>query len=161
MNVISASTINLKSPYKVVQVDELSVRFKTTAGVRYIVGFTPDVFIYDEGGYEFYIIPESETAPQDPLVFHTIMAVIEDLFTNASESVMIYICAPDDDRQAVRARLFEMWFHKAKAESSYSLHTYNSQEEDGTQYFYGLLLRKDNPSHDALVSAFMNFIVDY
>lgn len=54
MNVISASTINQKSPYKVVQLDELSVRFKTTAGVRYIVGFTPDVFIYDEGGYEFY-----------------------------------------------------------------------------------------------------------
>lgn len=156
MNVINASTINLKSPYKVIQVDELSVRFKTSAGVRYIVGF-----IYDEGGYEFYIIPESETAPQDPLVFQTIMAVIEDLFASASESVMIYICAPDDDRQAVRARLFEMWFHKAKAESSYSLYTYNSQEEDGSQYFYGLLLRKDNPSHDTLVTAFMDFIADY
>lgn len=106
---VSAEFINQKSPYKVIQVDDLSVRFITTSGVKYLVGFTPDSFIFDEGGYDFFIINESETAIQDHLVFETIIAVIESLFADTNNSAMIYICSPYDNRQNARARMFEMF----------------------------------------------------
>lgn len=160
---ISANFINELSPYRVVQVDDLTVRFITENGVKYMVGFTPDAFIFDEGGYDFFIINEAETAKQDHAVYETIIAVIESLFHDTADSAMIYICAPDGGKQAVRARLFEMWFNNtAEASSNYTLKTYNSIDPDsGTSYFYGLILRKDNPNHDKLINVFIEFLADY
>lgn len=159
---VSAEFINQKSPYKVIQVDDLSVRFITTSGVKYLVGFTPDSFIFDEGGYDFFIINESETAIQDHLVFETIIAVIESLFADTNNSAMIYICSPYDNRQNARARMFEMWFSQAHAQDFYSLTTYDSIDNStGTHYYYGLILKKDNPEHDNLIEIFLDFIKDY
>lgn len=158
---LSAEEINKKSPYKVIQVDDLSVRFCTDLGVKYMVGFTPDVFIFDENGFDFFIINENETSVHDPLVFRTILAVIENLFENTSDSAMIYICAPDGNKQGIRSRMFKMWFEQAENHDKYTLNTYESIDEDGTHYFYGLILLKSNPEHDRLVDIFLEFLSDF
>lgn len=159
MKIICAETINLSSPYIVTQVDDFSVRFVTEYGVRYLVGFTPDVFIYEENGYEFYIVNESEPSVQDFNLFGTIVAIIQNLFDNLSNSAMVYICSPENEQQKARARLFDIWFYKAKASIDFTLRTYHSHED--VDYYYGLILRKDNPEHDELIKMFYDFIVDY
>lgn len=159
---LSAEAINVHSPYKVIQVDELSVRFCTNYGVKYMVGFTPDAFIFDENGFDFYIISETEPSVQDPLVFQTVLAIIENLFEVTNDAAMIYICAPDNDKQAVRARLFKMWFEQAKCHEDYTLKTYDSIDAvSKTHYFYGLILRTSNPNHDRLIDIFLDFLSDY
>ena len=45
MNFLSAEEINQTSPYKVTQVDEMSVRFCTQNGVHYWVGLVNDIFM--------------------------------------------------------------------------------------------------------------------
>lgn len=160
MACISAERINKTAPYRVTQVDELSVRFCTNTGTKYIVGFTPDVFIFDEDAYEFYIINETATATQDRLVFQTVVSVIEDLFYDTAQSALIYICAPDNNQQAVRSRLFQIWFSQANMHEEYTLETYDSFD-DGTAYFYGLIIRRDHPLHDELIATFRDFLTDY
>lgn len=157
---INASIINLTAPYVVSQKDELTVHFVTNLGIRYQVGFTKDIFIFDENGYDFFIINENNTDIQDPLVFLTVQAIIKNLFDNAGDSAVIYICSPSDNRQAIRARLFKMWFAKSPLCNNFSLTTYHSVDNE-VEYFYGLILKKDNPHHNQLIDIFMDFISDY
>lgn len=159
MEIIHAETINLSSPYIVTQVDDYSVSFVTEHGIRYLVGFTPDIFIFDENGYEFYIINESEPVGQDIKIFNTIVAIIENLFFNSNNSAMVYICSPQNQLQQIRSRLFSIWFHKARVSDTYTLKTYHSFDE--TDYYYGLIIRKDNPEHDILIKMFFDFFSDF
>ena len=159
MNFLSAEEINLTSPYKVTQVDDMSVRFCTQYGVHYWVGVVNDIFILTENGYYLYIVNESETAGEDPLVYQTIVAIISNFFTHSAEDVVLYICSPSDNRQNARARLFEMWFKRANVSKSFTLKTHADKEGD-TKYFYGIILRKDNPYHDKMISIFLDFFSD-
>lgn len=159
MNFLSAEEINQASPYQVTQVDELSVRFCTQNGVHYWVGFLRDIFILTENGYYLYLTNESETKNEDPLVYKTIVAIIANFFAHSASDAMLYICSPSDSRQAARARLFEMWFNKTEEAKFFTLNTY-SDIDAGVKYFYGIILRKDNPEHDKIISIFLDFFSD-
>ena len=159
MNFLSANEINKTSPYKVTQVDEMSVRFSTQNGVRYLVGFTRDIFILTENGYYLYIINENEPQATDPLVYETMVAVIANFFAHSKEDAMLYICSPSDSRQATRARLFKIWFNKTSEAKNFTLETY-SHIDDGIEYFYGMILCKDNPYHDKMLKIFEEFLSD-
>ena len=159
MNFLSAEEINQTSPYQVTQVDELSVRFCTQYGVHYWVGFLRDIFILTENGYYLYITNESETKGADSLVYETVVAIIANFFTHSASDAMLYICSPSDSRQATRARLFEMWFNKTEEAKSFTLQTYSNIDE-GVKYFYGIILRKDNPEHDKMIGIFKEFLSD-
>lgn len=153
---ISADSINERSPYKVVQVDDSSVRFSTSFGVRYLVGFYQDVFIFSEGAYYIYVLDENTPEHQDPKVGQTIIAIIQDLFRHLDKSVALYVCARDNNQQATRARLFQIWFTNACFSEQFSLETHH-QIDKGEDYFYGLILRKDNPDYDWIIRTFHNF----
>lgn len=159
MNFLSAEEINQTSPYQVTQVDELSVRFCTQNGVHYWVGFTMDIFILTENGYYLYLINESEPKGEDPLVYQTVVAIIANFFAHSASDAMLYICSPSDSRQAARARLFKMWFNKTEDSKNFTLETY-SHVDDGIEYFYGIILRKDNPYHEKMISIFLDFLSD-
>ena len=159
MNFLSAEEINQASPYQVTQVDELSVRFCTQSGVHYLVGFTMDIFILTENGYYMYIINESEPKEEDPLIYQTIVAIIANFFAHSASDAMLYICSPSDSRQAVRARLFRMWFNRTDDARNFTLETY-SHVDDGIEYFYGIILRKDNPYHEKMINIFRDFLSD-
>ena len=159
MNFLSADEINKTSPYKVTQVDEMSVRFSTQNEVRYLVGLTMDIFILTENGYYMYIVNENEPQATDPLVYETMVAVIANFFAHSKEDAMLYICSPSDSRQAVRARLFKMWFNKTDEARHLTIKTY-SHMDDGIEYFYGIILRKDNPYHEKMINIFLDFLSD-
>ncbi len=159
MNFLSAEEINKTSPYKVTQVDEMSVRFSTQNGVRYWIGLTMDIFILTENGYYLYIINENEPKAEDPLIFKTIVAIIANFFSHSVEDAMLYICSPSDSRQASRARLFQIWFNSAQESSQFSLITY-SNKDDEIDYYYGMILRKDNPFYAKIVGIFKDFLSD-
>ena len=159
MNSLSAEEINRTSPYQVTQVDELSVRFCTQQGVHYMVGFTMDIFILTENGYYLYIINESDPQREDPLVYQTVVAIVANFFAHSLSDAMLYICSPSDSRQAARARLFKMWFNKTQDAQRFLLETY-SHVDGGVEYFYGIILRKDNPYREKMIRIFLDFLSD-
>ena len=137
----------------------MSVRFCTQKGVHYWVGFVNDIFILTENGYYLYLVNESETAGEDPLVYQTIVDIIANFFAHSTTDAMLYICSPSDSKQAARARLFKMWFNKTEKANNFTLKTYSNKEED-VEYFYGIILRKDNPYHDKMIDIFLDFFTD-
>ena len=159
MNFLSAEEINQTSPYKVTQVDEMSVRFCTQHGVHYWVGLVNDIFILTENGYYLYLVNESEPAEGDPLVYQTVVAIISNFFAHSASDAMLYICSPSDSLQAARARLFKIWFNQTQGAENFTLQTYSNIEE-GVTYFYGIILRKDNPYHDKMINIFLDFFSD-
>ena len=159
MNFLSAEEINQTSPYKVTQVDEMSVRFCTQNGVHYWVGLVNDIFILTENGYYLYLVNESETAGEDPLVYQTVVAIIANFFSHSAIDAMLYICSPSDSKQAARARLFKLWFNKTEGAENFTLNTYSNIEEN-VEYFYGIILRKDNPYHAKMIDIFLDFFSD-
>ena len=72
---------------------------------------------------------------------------------------MLYICSPSDSKQAARARLFKLWFNKTEEAENFTLNTYSNIEEN-VEYFYGIILRKDNPYHDKMIDIFLDFFSD-
>jgi len=154
---ISTEAVNLRSPYKVVQEDDNIFRFRTKHGIIYSVGFVLDTSFIDEGVYQFFIINESgRSARKDDELFETVRVIIEEFFAQ-EKNVMLYICDTTDKRQASRDRLFRIWFHTYMLNSSYTM--YNEQMTiDHIRYYASVILRKDHPMHNQVISSFHNFI---
>ena len=51
----STDTLNSRSPYKLLQVNDLTFRFVTDQKISYTVGFYKDNIFMDEGAYHFFI----------------------------------------------------------------------------------------------------------
>ena len=79
---LSAERINTKAPYKVSNIDDCSVTFSTADGIGYDVGFTKDIFIFDEGAYFCFISNHPTPSHSDIKIFQTIAAVFEDFLTD-------------------------------------------------------------------------------
>jgi len=52
---LSAYILNQRSPYKLIQLGELTFRFVTDQQIRYTVGFYKDTIFIDDGAYHFFI----------------------------------------------------------------------------------------------------------
>ena len=161
MSFLSPENINQVAPYKVTRVDDMSVSFVTLDGVRYLIGFFHDIFVVDKDGYYLYVVDQDTPQRKDPLVAQTIIAIIEDFFNHVSRSAVLYICDVNDKKQALRARLFSGWFNTADDNSKYTLNTYQNQDDKGVVYYYGLILRRDNPEHDEIVQIFYDFLAEH
>lgn len=161
MSFLSPESINRVAPYRVVRVDDMSVSFQTSEGVHYLVGFFHDIFVVDKDGYYLYLVDQDKPQSKDPLIAQTIIAIIEDFFNHVSESAVLYICDVNDQKQAYRARLFSSWFSSAEASQRYTLNTYHNQDDKGVDYYYGLILRRDNPDHDEIVQIFYDFLAEH
>ena len=108
---LSADRINKKSPYWVIQLDELTFRFVTRNGILYRVGFYQDQYFLGSRAFHFFIANDSEaSAPKDNDVFRVITCVLEEFFRQDA-SVMLYICDPYDHREAIRDSLYKRWFN--------------------------------------------------
>ena len=73
---------------------------------------------------------------------------------------MLYICDTTDKRQEVRDRLFRIWFYTYEGSDSYSLYS-EGMTIDNVRYFSSILLRKDHPLHNQVISSFHDFIVEH
>lgn len=157
---LSEIAINQRAPYKVEQTGDTSFMFETKHGVVYSVGFMQDVSFFSEGVYQFYLINlSSTTIGVDKNISETVRVVIEEFFSH-KEMVMLYICDTTDMRQESRDRLFKIWFDTYIHNGSYTM--YNAcMTLDNVQYFSSIILRKDHPFHDNIISTFHNYILEH
>lgn len=137
----------------------MSFRFKTDNGVIYIVGFYADRFFSIDGAYHFYIKNANGLhAPNDPKILQVITAVIEEFF-RYNPLVMLYICDPKDHRQAARNRLYIHWFENYINRSEFRFYS-ESVEFESVDYYAGLIMHKDNPYYEDVVSTFHEIVKD-
>lgn len=157
---ISVDEINLRAPYKVKQESDNIFLFQTKHGIAYSVGFVQDTSFMKEGLYQFFIINESgRTARQDIDLLDTVRVIIEEFFAQ-KENVMLYICDTADQRQESRDRLFRIWFHTYILNDAYTM--YNElMTISNVRYFSSIILRKDHPLHNQVISSFHDFIVEH
>lgn len=70
---LSVDNINRKSPYWVIQLDDITFRFVTKNGIVYRVGFYKDPYFLGDKAYHFFIANENESfAPKDTDVYRVI-----------------------------------------------------------------------------------------
>ncbi len=154
---LSADRINRKSPYWVIQLDELTFRFVTKNGILYRVGFYQDRYFLGSRAYHFFIANDSEaSAPKDGDVFRVITCVLEEFFRQDA-SVMLYICDPYDHREAIRDSLYKRWFNGYPYKRRLTLEVAEINFDNYIVYT-GMILRNDHPEYDELLNAYREFV---
>ena len=156
---LSQNRINTKAPYKVTQIENTTFFFTTQSGILYSAGFVQDFSFMESGVYQFFISNVNKKHEQtDNNIFKTLRIIIEDFFEN-NQYVMLYICDNIDDKQAYRDRLFKLWFNTYIENVNFTM--FNEQIIlDNTHYFAGIILRKDHPLHNQIITAFHDFVSD-
>ena len=78
---LSAYILNQRSPYKLIQLGELTFRFVTDQQIRYTVGFYKDTIFMDDGAYHFFIDnSENENGFYDPKILEVVTIILEEFF---------------------------------------------------------------------------------
>lgn len=153
---LSVDNINNKSPYWVIQLDDMQFRFRTKNGIVYRVGFYPDTFFMPGKAFHFYIASvEDKRPPKDSDVFKVVSLVLEEFFRKDT-SVMLYICDPKDHRESVRAGLYKRWFDNYERRDDLILRAVDI-DFNGFIVYSGLIVRKDNPVCERILQAFDDF----
>lgn len=157
MYCLSIEQINQISPYKVEIASEgNSLIFETPHGLTYEVGFVEDYTFFDENTYQFFIVEKNNKHfRKDSLVKQTVWAIIE-IFFQANSHVLLYVCDTSDSRQAIRDRLFDLWFYEYEKQKEY-MHLTAKVESDSVYYFASIILRVDHPQQNEIREAFELF----
>ena len=79
---LSADELNLRSPYRLAQVNDMTFSFVSDQQIRYNVGFYKDTYFMDDGAYHFFIDnSEHEHGSYDP----KILAYYQDFLKHVPE----------------------------------------------------------------------------
>ena len=153
---LSVQSINEKAPYKVHATQSGTLEFITENGGRYEVGFVLDDTLSADGIYQIFILENTGNhLKRDIKVRETVTAIIEELFKDRHNS-LLYLCDTSDGRQALRNRLFSMWFNLYHYKNQYNLMTSRLSVEDN-EYYFSMIVHADNPELQNLVSQFDTF----
>lgn len=156
---LSTKRINTFSPYKVFLKDNGSLCFKTQSGSVYEVGFVEDYTFMDENAYQFFIMElEGNHAVKDEWVRQTIWVIIETFFLE-NNPVVLYICDMSDGKQAVRNRLFSMWYYEYENKDDFTFLSARVEVEE-TDYFASVIIKNSNPQLEEIIESFEMFIKD-
>ena len=110
---LSADRINKKSPYWVIQLDELTFRFVTRNGILYRVGFYKDQYFLGSRAFHFFIANDSEaSAPKDNVGNTRNDDVDEHIVDVEACAHEDFLCIVEDDVRA--APLLEHGNHQTK-----------------------------------------------
>ena len=156
---LNLSQINSHSPY-VVKLESSTGLFKFVSdfGVSFRVAFEEDDLLQSGESYQFALINyEGSKSPRDPKVRETVMCIVDEFFQK-NQAALLYICETGDGMQKMRSRLFRFWFSiYAEKEDFLFLPQIVYDEEDNENYA-ALIIRRDNPQFNDLVSEFTNTI---
>lgn len=154
---LSIERINRISPYQVeIASDGNSLVFHTHHGLTYEVGFVEDYTFFDENTYQFFIVEKNGNRfLKDVRVKETVWAIVE-VFFQENKNVLLYVCDTSDGKQAVRDRLFEIWFHEYKKREEYA-HFTAKVEADSIYYYASVILRTTHPQLNEIKNAFELF----
>lgn len=151
--------INLSSPYIVALDEETGLyKFASDYDVSFSVAFEKNDLLSSGESYQFALTNyEGAKSPRDPKVRATVLAIIEEFFCK-NEAALLYICETGDGMQKMRNRLFHFWFEiYAENEDFLFLPQVVFDEEDNENYT-ALIIRKDNPQFNNLVTEFTNTV---
>lgn len=154
---LSIERINCISPYKVEIADGgNSLIFHTQHGLTYEVGFVEDYTFFDENTYQFFIVEKNGSRFfKDVRVKETVWAIVE-VFFQENKNVLLYVCDTSDGKQAIRDRLFEIWFYEYKKREEYA-HFTAKVEADSVYYYASVILRVTHPQLNEIKNAFELF----
>ena len=131
--------VNALSPYKVYINNNGSLGFETQYGSVYEVGFVEDYTFMDENAFQFFILEsQGKHSVKDPLV-------------------ILYICDMSDGKQAIRNRLFSMWYYEYEQRESFTFLS-TKVEVESTDYYASVLVKNSNPQLEDIKVAFNSFI---
>ena len=154
---LSAENINKKSPYWVIQLDDMLFRFRTKNGITYRVGFQEDKFLKVGNTYNFFITNmDNQNAPRDLDVFKVVSLVLEEFFSQDA-SVMLYICDPSDHREKARSMLYKRWYENYPRHSELTMRDVEINFS-GFIVYSGMIIRNDHPQREQMLAAFDEFV---
>ena len=89
---LSADKLNLRAPYQLTQINDMTFSFVTDKQIHYNVGFYKDTYFMDEGAYHFFIDrstsgrlqgknSEHEHGSYYPKILDTVTVILEDFFS--------------------------------------------------------------------------------
>ncbi len=143
--------------------------FDTDFDITYEIKFVPSGYIWEpstpffkDNTYEFIIaILENNTGKNPPLdkkLPDTIALIFKDFFTD-KRNLVVYICDSSDNKQAIRFRKFNTWFHQFKGMNFMKLDL-PIPEAKGTTIFTSLIMRLDNPNKGTIMVEFDKLAYD-
>lgn len=159
MNVLDIDRINTKSPYEVT-LDTTSdlYKFVSTYGVRFSVAFEKNNLLESGESYQFALTNyEGKKSPRDLKVRETILAIIEEFF-QSNKAALLYICETGDGMQKMRHRLFHFWFSVYAENNEFLFLPQVVYDEEDNENYAALIIRRDNPNFNDLVTEFTNTI---
>ena len=159
MEALDINKINSCSPY-VVEKDSMTglLKFVSEFGISFSVSFENDDLLQSGESYQFVLTNANGIkSPRDAKVRKTVMCIVDEFFQK-NQAALLYICETGDGMQKMRSRLFRFWFSiYAEKEDFLFLPQIVYDEEDNENYA-ALIIRRDNPQFNDLVSEFTNTI---
>ena len=107
--------------------------------------------------FQFFILEsQGKHSVKDPLVRETIWVILETFFLE-NNPVILYICDMSDGKQAIRNRLFSMWYYEYEQRESFTFLS-TKVEVESTDYYASVLVKNSNPQLEDIKVAFNSFI---
>lgn len=156
---LSLDRINAVAPYQV-QLDSRTGLYKFVSDyqVWFSVAFEENDLLQSGESYQFALTNyEGKKSPRDNKVRITILAIIGEFFAK-NETALLYICETGDGMQKMRNRLFHFWFGVYAEHDEFLFLPQVVYDEEDNENYAALIIRRDNPKFNDLVTEFTNTI---
>lgn len=156
---LSLDRINAVAPYQV-QLDSRTGLYKFISDyqVWFSVAFEENDLLQSGESYQFALTNyEGKKSPRDNKVRITILAIIGEFFAK-NEAALLYICETGDGMQKMRNRLFHFWFGVYAEHDEFLFLPQVVYDEEDNENYAALIIRRDNPKFNDLVTEFTNTI---
>ena len=159
MRELSLDIINSVSPYRVEYDNATKLyRFVSDYHVGFSVAFEENDLLQSGESYQFALTNyEGKKSPRDNKVRTTVLAIVEEFFSK-NEAALLYICETGDGLQKMRNRLFHFWFGIYSVNDKYLFLPQVVYDEEDNENYAALIIRRDNPKFNDLVTEFTNTI---
>jgi hypothetical protein len=140
--------------------------FTTDHEIRYEIKFVPSGYIWEpatpffkDNTFEFIIaiLEKNKNPPLDKKIPDTIALIFKDFFMD-KRNIVVYICDSSDNKQAIRFRKFNTWFHQYKGMNFMKLDL--PIPEGDVTIFTSLIMRFDNPNKGTIMVEFDKLAYD-
>lgn len=101
---------------------------------------------------------EGNHSVKDELVKQTIRIIIETFFLE-NNPIVLYICDMSDGKQAVRNRLFSIWYNEYENKDCFTYLSTKVEVED-TDYYASIIIKNSNPQKEEIKKSFEKFILE-
>lgn len=156
---LSLDRINAVAPYQV-QLDSRTGLYKFVSDYQawFSVAFEENDLLQSGESYQFALTNyEGKKSPRDNKVRITILAIIGEFFAK-NEAALLYICETGDGMQKMRNRLFHFWFGVYAEHDEFLFLPQVVYDEEDNENYAALIIRRDNPKFNDLVTEFTNTI---